>query len=365
MNSILPYHFFAQLQSDETSLIYTGEFDDELTATLMKVNESSIAEPGKFSKKLSYLIAECFQNIIRHAEKPVILNRTNNKPKMLAIRSTEHVFHIASTNLIDNKKKDELTQTLRKLNTLTKEELKSVYMGAFTNNEFSSKGGGGLGLIEMARKSDYPIQFDFELVNFYFSNFFMQMSILSKVAPKDEKIEAIKLSSFIKLYNELIDQNILLIRKGDFSQQTILPLLELLGNTVSGKKKLTGMNKKISYLLIEMLQNISKHGSLHNGIHEGIFIITLKDGKYTLHTGNYIDVNHVEGLKRDLHTYSNMDETALAWAYRNNLLHKEPGKKGSAGIGLIELCKYSSEKLNYGFKPVTHDLSFFSLSITA
>lgn len=364
MNSLLSFHFFSKLKSDLVSLIYTGEFDDELTSTLMKVNETSIDDSGKFSKKLSYLLAECFQNIIRHGEKPIIVNRTNNKPKMFAIRCTKDVFHIASSNLINNTKKDGLHQTLKKLNTYSKEELKATYMNAFTNNEFSEKGGGGLGLIEMARKSDYPIQYDFEFVNFYFSNFFMQLSILAKNAPKDQKADTIDLKSTVQLYKEIVDENLLMIRKGDFSQQTILPILELLRANIDGKEKKQASSKKIAYILIELLQNISKHGSSFNGIHEGIFIIALKDNKYNIQTGNYVDVGDVENLKKNLDTYSNMDEKGLTWAYRNNLMSQEPKEKGNAGIGLIEICKYSSEKMVYDFKPISDKVSFFSLRVT-
>jgi hypothetical protein len=360
---MLAYRFFSKLQSDLVSLFYTGEFDDELTAALMKVNESGISDSSKFSKKLSFLLAECYQNIIRHSEKPEIINKTNDKPKMFAIRCTENIFNIASSNLILNTKKDELAHTLRSLNKLSAEQLRAAYMEAFTNNEFSEKGGGGLGFIEMARKSDYPLQFDFEIVNFYYSNFFMQMSVLLKDAKLNENEEPIKLSGFRELYHEISEENILVVRKGDFSQQTILPLLDLLGNTNFSKKR-SGLTKKTSYLLIEMLQNISKHGSVQNGKKEGIFIISLKNDKYNIQTGNHIDAGRSEELKKQLETLSNMDETALSWAYKNKLLHSETGAKGSAGIGLIELYKYCFGNVSYNFKPVDNKVVFFSLSLT-
>ncbi len=54
---------------------------------------------------------------------------------------------------------------------------------------------------------------------------------------------------------------------------------------------------------------------------------------------------------------------SLAEAYKNKLLAEN--KQGeSAGMGLIEISKYSSEKLKYSFKPVNGTLTFFSLSIT-
>lgn len=363
MNNALPYHFFKKLQEDQFSLIYTGEFDDELTATLLRINENYVEDPPSLKKKLSFLIVECFQNILRHAEKPAIINKTNNKPSMFMIRSVGNVFYITSTNLIDNTKKEELFQKLKNFNKLTKEELKEVYINALTNNEFTSKGGGGLGLIEMARKSDYPLQYAFDFINFYFSNFFIQVSIAANNSDKED-ITSLNVQSNVELYKELIEEDILLIRKGDFSQESILPLLKLVETGMQGKQKSPAISKKMFYVMVELLQNISKHGNRSQEEQEGIFIISLKNNRYTIHTGNYIDNQNVESLKKHLDTLTAMNQNELIEIYKNNLINKETGIKGSAGVGLIDISKYSSEKLKYSFKPITETTSFYSLSIT-
>jgi hypothetical protein len=369
MNTALPHSIFFQLKEDHFSMVYTGDFDDELTSTLMKINEESMTEALQFKKKISFLITECFQNIIRHAEKPDILNSTNNKPKMFMIRNIGSIFHIASSNLVDNRKKDELAKKLKSINTLKKEELREVYLDALTNNEYGEKGGGGLGLIEMARKSNHPLQFDFEFVNFYFSNFFMQISIEDRNDNEPaEEIKTpgttLKIKEVMKLYNELLQENVILLRKGDFSRQTILPLLNLVENCIPGQKQLPALNKKIFYLLIEMLQNISKHGSNFNGLHEGIFLVTYKNKAYTIHSGNYVDAGNVEGLKNHLNTLAKMDENALSEAYKSNLLNKEPDNSSNAGIGLIEMFRYGKGNVKYSFTPVSDAVTFFSLSVT-
>ena len=122
--------------------------------------------------------------------------------------------------------------------------------------------------------------------------------------------------------------------------------------------------KKTLYLLIELLQNISKHAKENKGIREAIFIIALKDNRYTLNTGNYIDSADVDALKGNLDKLIFLDENGLAELYQEKLLNKETLPNGNAGIGLIEISKYSSAKLKYSFIPYSTTLSFFSLSIT-
>lgn len=357
------YRYFNKLEKDQFSLIYLGEFDDELTSTLMRINDTSVRESQVLKNKLSFLIAECFQNIIRHADKPDLVNRTNNKPKMFLLRNIGSIFYIASTNLIDNQKQAGLTTKLKSINTLSQEELKAAYISALAVNEFSEKGGAGLGLIEMARRSDCRLEYDFEFVNFYFSVFYMQLRVL---ASKEETNlpSAITLNSTKELYNAMLAENVLMIRKGDFSQQSILPVLQLIETNMSLQKKLPKLSKMAVYMLVELLQNISKHAAEHNGMREGIFIIAVKNNKYTLTAGNFIHNNEVEPLKARLKEVSALDPAALAEVYRSTLLEKKSVPGEGAGMGLIEICKYSSEKIKHTFIPVTDTLSFFSLNIT-
>ena len=51
---------------------------------------------------------------------------------------------------------------IEQLNYLSQDELKDLYKIVLNNDEFSAKGGGGLGFIEMARKSGN--KFGFELL---------------------------------------------------------------------------------------------------------------------------------------------------------------------------------------------------------
>lgn len=360
MNPELSYRFFKKLENDLFNLIYMGEFDDQMTATLMRINETWNEEAKTFKKTVSFLLAECFQNIIRHADKPEISNRTNNKPKMIALRNIDNIFYIASSNLVTNTKKESLISKLRSLNTLSKEELRAAYLEALDHNEISEKGGAGLGFIEMARKSDFPIEFDFDFVNYFFSVFHMQFRAISGPV---ETNNILTISSTKALYNEMLGENILMIRKGDFSQQAILPLFTMIETSLSTEKNMQGIRKKILYLLIEMLQNISKHAAKRNGICEGIIIIRVKNNHFIINTGNYIDNSHIGSIKEKLENLLKMDQSQLLEMYKKKLLNEQITGE-NAGIGLIEISKYSTEKLQYDIKAINDELSFLSLSIT-
>jgi hypothetical protein len=366
METEIAYRFFNRFKDDHFCLAYMGEFDDELTESLIRTNESSVQEPQKFKKRLSFLIAECFQNIIRHADKPEILTQTNNKPKIFALRNIGNSHYISSTNLIENTKKEELEEKLNSINTLTAEKLKQIYLEALVNNEISAKGGGGLGLIEMARKSGSPLKFAFEFVNYFYSVFYIQVRFIAQGDTPDptQSDVSIHIDETKDLYNQMLTENVFMIRKGDFSQESILPLITLIEGNLKLQTNFSGSKKKTLYMLVEMLQNISKHGVLKNGEREGIFMISQKNNHYVLTAGNYIESDAIPVLKEKLENTIHLDKDQLNKAYKDALFNSEPSINGNAGIGLIELCKYSTEKISYTFTTINEKLSFFSLSIT-
>ena len=63
------FSLYNELKNDSFVLVYMGEFDDDLTTILMDINDASKTDMKTSRKKMSYLIAECFQNIIRHSDK--------------------------------------------------------------------------------------------------------------------------------------------------------------------------------------------------------------------------------------------------------------------------------------------------------
>jgi len=366
METSLAYHFFKKLKNDHFCLAYMGVFDDELTETLMKSNDVSIRETQKLKKRLAFLIAECFQNIIRHSDEPDLLTVTNNKPKIFILRNIENSHYISSTNLISNTKKEDLQFTLNVINTLSKEELKAVYIDSLVNNEISEKGGGGLGLIEMARKSGSPLTFAFEFVNYYLSIFYFQVRFIADIDKHnilEEKKTSISIDETKDLYHKMMEENVVLIRKGDFSQASILPIISLMEGNLKLIGNFSGSKKKTMYILIELLQNISKHALSINNEREGLLMISHRNNRYVLTTGNYIEKKNVEILKKKLENIVNLSKDELSALYKSILLQNIPDKNSNAGIGLIELCKYGSGNLNYSFNDLDETLTFYSLSI--
>jgi hypothetical protein len=353
------YNFYQTLQKDNFSLIYMGEFDDDLTSLLMRIQETSTGEGRGIKKRLSYLIAECFQNVIRHSD--IDTNDVQElTSKMFMMRQIDGIHYLASANPIEEENIEKLKGILDTLKNVSPEDIRKIYLEALGGNALSEKGGGGLGLIEMARKTKNPVNYHFEPFNDVYHNFFMQLKLQSDKEAKGE----MDINETTALYQEMIKQDVALLRKGDFSQESILPLFKLFESNLQLKKEDLVFKKKSLYILIELLQNMNRHGVEVNGSKEGIFLVKLKDGQYTMETGNFIKNDKAEILKGHLDSLHGLDNIALSKRYKEQLMSSDIEEGKGAGIGIIEMFRQSDGEIIYTFDKVDEQLSFFSLSAT-
>ncbi len=364
MNIDITYKFFKKLEEDNFSFIYQGEFSDDIMVEILRLNDYNmdyITDIGKLKKRISFLMAECFQNITRHGDKPEIINTTNNKPSMFLTRNIGNMYYIGSSNLIDNTKIDSLKLKLNNINNLNQEELKSLHFDILSNHELSEKGWAGLGLIEMARKSGQKLAYSFEFVNYYLSQFYVQLKL--KGAEDDLVKSDMSIHDTIEIHNMMIANHILMIHRGDFSQESILPFLGMLENNLNKQSETLTIQKKVFYLVVELLQNISKYAKESAGRREGIVLIGRRGRQYTINTGNFIENDKIDTIKSKLDSIISLDKESLNELHKKKLIESASGSKVGSGLGLIDVARFTSEMVNYDFQTINEGLSFYTISI--
>ena len=61
--------YYKLFYSDSLRFVYQGEFSDRITDKVIQLNENELNQKDDFAilnKRVSFVMAECFQNIIRH-----------------------------------------------------------------------------------------------------------------------------------------------------------------------------------------------------------------------------------------------------------------------------------------------------------
>ena len=366
------FDFYHLLKADNLSLFYQGVTHDDITDKLISLSDENIRnqiELERIRKKVSIAISECFQNLIRHTDIPAGKEEHLKRPSMFMIRNIGRDYYIGSANLIKKEKARQLSQQLSSLKGLNADELRQMYLKILPDSTYTEKGGAGLGLIEMARKSKQRLEYDFLSLTRTLSLFFMQLSFCYKVQLEgiiegvEEKEDFFSIRQVQRMYESLTEQNVMLLYKSDFSQDGMLPIIDMMENNLSGVAATRILQKKVMYVLVELFQNIVKHATNSFGRQEGVLLVAEEGEGYEISTGNFIQNSDIPFLEKHLNHLNSLDQEELKSFYRQELINTQKSHKGGAGLGLIETARYSRSRFSFGFLPIESNCSFFTLGI--
>ncbi len=351
------------LRDSQLCLSYLGAFDDEITDKLIGISEyylKSGSELSKLSNKVSFLIAECFQNIVRHAEtKENIVAAGESTSDFFQINVFDNKTVLTSSNLVDNTLVADLERKIIQVNSLDADGLKKLHNNILNSTGFSNKGGAGLGLIEMARKSGLPLKYSFKKTGGNFSRFFLllEISVNKNLSNGNACINEIE-----DFYNTLYKDGVIMLFKGDLSKDTIIPLMEMVQNNFSDSKEVFNKKNRSIITLIEALQNVSRHGKAINGAKEGIFILSKSEDSYMISVGNPIEKENRLALEDNLSEIKSMGTERLKEYSKQKLIESQVST-AECGMGLLKIARNSSGNFQYSFTELPNDSLFFTLKV--
>lgn len=182
MSHSLVYDLLHKMGSENIVLAYQGEVNTELLESVYEMMNKHL-EDKKISserkKKFFYILIESLQNVFHHQVNNLEnLNDAKVASAGFMIRNSEEgVYSITTGNYISNSSIEKLSKKLEEVNNLNADELKNYYRQSLSESEFSEKGGAGLGIIEMARKSGHKLNYEFTKINNEYSFFCLTITI--------------------------------------------------------------------------------------------------------------------------------------------------------------------------------------------
>jgi hypothetical protein len=166
------------MNEKDIMLVYCGEFSQELNKTLLSFAERKFKSEDvedNIRRKIFNIMVELLQNISKNR-----IEKTDTSPDIPAVfilGDNADDYLLITSNLIRNEKIGPLKERLEQVNSLDKEGLKLLYKDVRLNTTLSENSGAGIGIIDIARKSERKLDFSFEELNGEFSIF----SILIRV----------------------------------------------------------------------------------------------------------------------------------------------------------------------------------------
>lgn len=182
----------------------------------------------------------------------------------------------------------------------------------------------------------------------------------------------VKKPSSFDLYNKVYNENVLLMYKGAITFDLVTSIIETLDRKLSALNDDKKVQKMFYSAAVECIHNLYHHMDEVKGRFEeisehdaksGLITVLATDKYFNIITGNFIPTEHSYTLKTKIDEINDTDKEGLRALYKVTLSNGEFSDKGTAGLGLIQLARKTSEKLNYKFDKVNSEYSYFTFQI--
>lgn len=167
------YSLNKTMEEHAIRLSYSGEFNADLISVLLGMSKGTV-KMGTAQKKVYNIMIESLENVVRHASS----SNENPYPAIFILAQDEDYHYVCTGNKMHNSEIPPLKSKLEKANNCDRTQLRTWYNQVLTNGEIPTDNkGAGLGIIDMALKSQEKLHFVFTPIDEETSFFVLKIRV--------------------------------------------------------------------------------------------------------------------------------------------------------------------------------------------
>jgi Family of unknown function (DUF6272) len=178
------HEFHLLMEQHNLIMAYEGDFSQEITKSVLAMAERNLNSDqvdAGVKKKVYNVMVETLQNICKHQH----VEDEAFKSAIFVVGETEHDFIVISSNPIEVQHIPTVKSKIDLINSKDKEGLKQLFKELRLASTVSEVGGAGLGFVDMARKSENKLKYQFGKVSTEPISYFTLLSTISKTPSKE------------------------------------------------------------------------------------------------------------------------------------------------------------------------------------
>ncbi|MEM9022848.1 MAG: SiaB family protein kinase [Bacteroidota bacterium] len=176
------YEFHKAMVTQRLTLVYEGEVNQSITKAFTSLAERNMDEADEnttIKKRVYHVMVECLQNICKHSDD--VEGRSDSAGTGIFMVGEDNTqFTVTTGNVIANARVPEMMALLDRINDMDTTALKELHKKQMRESRLSEKGGAGLGLIDIARKTGNKLDYAIETINDEASFFVLKTQIDKK-----------------------------------------------------------------------------------------------------------------------------------------------------------------------------------------
>lgn len=357
-----------KMSGKQLLFIFRGDITEKNSLSLLTLLENEMINgsyPLSSRKRLFMYVLEGLQNIVKHGEKEY-----EGMMPLVAYSKDNDKYRVVTANIISNSQVDYLTKRLVELNNLDNSGIKELYRSVMMNSEFSSKGGAGLGLIEMALKTGNRLDFDFKPTGKGNSYFILNKSVdisgmgINNGSPLTE----FDGNPLVEVEELMAGDNIYMIWSGHVDSGIGEEVLAIAESRLTEEDVDSDLRRKVFNIMVEMLENVSKYNiGKEEEEKYGMPLVVLRiiRGMFVISSSNLVRNDRVNDLRLKIDAINDMDGKELKSYYYTSLSEQSIESDSTGNLGLVNIARKSANKLEYCFDRLSDTYSWFRLTIKA
>ena len=159
--------------------------------------------------------------------------------------------------------------------------------------------------------------------------------------------------------------------KGGVFQDVIGEALDAIERNLNLSDDENKIRKKVYNVFVESIQNLFHHvdkppetGDIDLADNFGVIILTKERQQfYRISTGNFIKTDKIAGVRDRIDQVNSLNEEEIRMLYREILGNEGYSQKGGGGLGILDIARRTSNKLEYKIYPFDDEYIFFELDV--
>lgn len=355
-----------KMMKERLLFVYRGIVTNDNSVPLLMLLEKEMenSELGFVGRKRLFMfVLESLQNVSRHS-----LNNQHADMSLVVYSKTDDGYTVTTGNVLPKQNINDLKIKLEEINNLETKEIRNVYRQMLSSAEFSTKGGAGLGLIEMAKRTGNKLDYDFVPLNDEFSYFILSKTVDSVGIGKHEinEVNTFQGRSVSDLEKLMTDNKVYLIWSGHISADVGKEVLSFTETKLTEEDVDLNLRRRVFSILVEILENVAKYSPGRESEKEfgmPLAMIGMEGKEYSLTTGNLILNTEVNDLKEKLEVINKHDKLGLKELFRKSLSGQTILTDSTGNMGLIDMARKSGSKLVYQFEKISDLYSYYTLTV--
>ncbi len=346
--------------------VYRGIVTNVNSLSLLMLLEREM-ESSEFGfaarKRLFMFVLESLQNVSRHTS-------PNDYARMsvVAYSKSDSGYSVATGNVMDAGNVPELRKRLRQINRLDPDEVRKIYRKMLETTEISNKGGAGLGLIEMAKKTGNKLDYDFIKIDPDYYYYVLSKTVDSSGTGIRTMTDGKKFNGRVVLgFEKLLSaNNVYMVWSNHITPDVGKEMLSFTEAKLREDDVESGIKRRVFSILVEILENIAKYGPgkvAEKKYGMPVAVVKMEGESFCVTTGNLVRNSKIESLKSKLDHVNSFDRQGLKDYYREQLAKQKTSTDSTGNMGLIDIARKSGNKLEYAFDRVNRLYSYYILKV--